>query len=485
VRRITAVLLVAIAMATAAAVIGAPAQSAGTYRVDAIFDTAKGIIPGQVIKVAGARVGSIEDVQLTEDYKARIVMSVPRRFTFREDASCNIQPEGLISENFVQCDPGTPDKPELDGEPVPTVPVERTSVPVSITDLFRIFQADVRQRFTVAMMAVGGGLAARGSDVNAIILRSNPTLAAVRRLTSDLAAQREQISAAVRDTDELIAKLAERKDKVTDFIEQSERVTAQTAAKRAPLAESIRRLPPLLDATDVAVGDLNRLLRDGRPLLGELRAAAPGLEQVLIEVGPFSRAARPALTALGDVAETGRSTVRSAEPVVALLRKFTTVSGPAGRTLADLLVDLRDAGGVEYLARFIYFSTAATSRYDSTSHILPAHAVDGGQCSMVATEPVEGCNAFFRDAAPSARTEPTRRRAPRGDKPKAAEPAATPTPPSSGPAPLPVNPLPSAIPSPAVPTVPPEVLKPLNDLDKKLPAAPNAVKDLTDFLLGP
>ena len=45
---------------------------------------------------------------------------MPRRFEFREDASCNIQPEGLISENFVQCDPGTPGKDALQGEGVPT-----------------------------------------------------------------------------------------------------------------------------------------------------------------------------------------------------------------------------------------------------------------------------------------------------------------------------------------------------------------------------
>jgi virulence factor Mce-like protein len=475
-RRIAGVLLSLIVLGTAAAVIGAPAQSAGTYRVDAIFDTAKGIIPGQVVKIAGARVGSIEDVRLTEDYKARIVMSVPRRFAFREDASCTIQPEGLISENFVQCDPGTPGRPQLEGEPVPTVPVERTSVPVSITDLFKIFQADVRQRFTVAMVAVGGGLAARGDDLNAIIRRSNPALAAVRRLTRDLARQKEQISAAVRDTDRLIASLAERRDKVTDFIEQADRVAAQTADKRAPLAETIERLPRLLDATDLAIGDLNRLLRNGRPLLGELRAAAPGLEVLLGEVGPFSAAAGPALTALGEAAVTGRRTVADAAPLVSLLRRFTTVSGPVGRTLADVLVDLRDAGGVEYLARFVYFSAAATSRYDSTSHILPAHAVDGQRCAEIATEPVAGCNAFFREpgATRQATADPRLRRAGGG---RPGEPA-LPVPEPGAPAAPGATPTPGALPDLG------EGLAPLEDLQDRLPV-PDTVDDLTDFLLGP
>ncbi len=476
-RLLTLVALVLAGVIAAIAVVGAPAESSGSYRVDAIFDTAKGIIPGQVVKVAGARVGLVKDVELTREYKARIVLSVPRRFQFHTDASCNIQPEGLISENFVQCDPGSPDKKDLGGEPAPTVPVQRTSVPVSITDLFRIFQADVRQRFTVAMMALGGGLASRGGDLNNIILRSNPTLMAVRKLTRDLAAQKAQLSSAVRDTDTVIAELAKRKGRVTDFIEQADRVTAQAADHRGELAETIRRLPPLLDASDRAIANLDRLFDNGQPLLGELRAAAPGLNRAVRDIGPFARAAEPSLVRLGGTAKIGRRTLKSAAPVVRLLRTFTVQAGPVGKSLADLLVNLRDRGGVEYLERFLYFSAAATSRFDSISHILPAHAVNDGNCSPLATAPVAGCNAFFRDstATRSAGKRAAARRRARRDRDDAAPtPGAAATPAPGG----------AATPAPSV-AVPP-IIKPLQDLTQKAPSGgSNAVQDLTDFLLGP
>ena len=477
-RRLLAIAAAALSAALAyAIVVGAPAQSSGTYRVDAIFDTAKGIIPGQVVKIAGARVGFVEDVVLTEDYKARIVMSVPRRFEFRADASCNIQPEGLIAENFVQCDPGTPSEKKLDGGEAPTVPVESTSVPVSITDLFRIFQTDVRQRFTVAMMAVGGGLASRGEDLNEIIRRSNPTLDAVRRLTADLAQQRDAISAVVRDTDVLVARLADRKDKVLDFIEQSERVTAQTAEQRGPLADTIRRLPPLLERTDIALSDLDRFFDNSRPLLGELRAAAPGLERALTALGPFARAGRPALVRLGRTADLVRRTIPDAQPVVERLRTFARIGRPVGRTLADLLINLRDRGATELLGRFVYYSAAATSRFDSTSHVLPAHAVEGGNCMQLATSPVPGCNAFFRGVQGDAPEEETSRRR-RGD--RQPEPAATVPP---------VAPTPEAPPTTpdgtATPTVPP-LLGPVQDVVDAVPTVdPAVLDDLTDFLLEP
>ncbi len=135
--------------------------------------------------------------------------------------------------------------------------------------------------------------------------------------------------------------------------------------------------------------------------------AAPGLERTLDQIGPFARAGRPALVRLGETADLALKMIPDAEPLIARLRTFTRVARPVGKTLADLLVNLRSRGAVEYLARFVYNSAAATARYDSTSHVLPAHAVDTGQCGTLAVTPVEGCNAFFRDS------EATRRRAER------------------------------------------------------------------------
>jgi ABC-type transporter Mla subunit MlaD len=414
-------------IAVVAAVAGAPARSADTYRVDAIFDTAKGVIPGQLVKIAGARVGEIADVRLTRDYKARIVMTVPRRFQFRSDASCNIQPEGLISENFVQCDPGTPSKGLLRGigDLPPTVPVQRTSVPVNLTDLFRIFKTDVRQRFTVAIAGLGGGLAARGGDLNAVILRANPTLRAIRRLSSQLAAQKRQLVRAVADTDTVIGSLARNSGDVQRFIVSTGRVTRRTAAHRVELAESIRRLPALLDATDPAVGNLNRLATQGRPLLAQLRASTPALERLLDQVQPFSAAAVPALTELGSFARTATPTIRHATPLVQRASTLSAELPEAARILARTLVDLRDRGFVENLNLFAYFGAAAQARFDSVSHIFASHP-EIGPCSPYAQTPVPGCNAFYgpkRASAPAA-TAATATRAHRA--PAARRPAASP-----------------------------------------------------------
>ena len=96
-----------IAVAAAALLVGAGGKGADTYRVDAIFDNAAGLIPGQDVKIAGARVGAVQDITLNKQRKARVQMEIEPGFApFRADADCIVRPQSIIGEKFVQCDPG-------------------------------------------------------------------------------------------------------------------------------------------------------------------------------------------------------------------------------------------------------------------------------------------------------------------------------------------------------------------------------------------
>ena len=387
------------------------------YRVDAIFDTAKGVIPGQLLKIAGARAGKIKDVELTPDYKARIVMEVEKRFApFRENARCDIQPEGLISERFVQCDPGTADAPALKprGADTPTVPVDRTAVPVSLNDLFNVWQTPVRQRFSVIVASLGLGVAARGDDLNEILRRANPTLGLVRKALRTLDDQREELSAAVKATDNVTRELARRDDRVADFIDQAARVSTQTGTHSRELAEGVRRLPSLLDALRPALRRADRLVTAGTPVLRDLRRSGPALDAAVRRLEPFARAGRPALRELIPVADQGRRTARSARATVDLLRQFAAKANPVGTLLNRVLVDLRDRGGIENLLLFGYHSTAGAARYDAVSHLLPSRLLVN-DCVQYATAPTPGCSANYNTT--TATTPRARRRAPRRRKP--------------------------------------------------------------------
>ncbi len=75
------------------------------YRVRAIFDNAGFIIPGEDVKVAGVKVGSIEDVEVTPEFKAAVVLRIDDAGyqDFRSDATCIVRPQSLIGEKYVEC----------------------------------------------------------------------------------------------------------------------------------------------------------------------------------------------------------------------------------------------------------------------------------------------------------------------------------------------------------------------------------------------
>jgi virulence factor Mce-like protein len=432
-RRLAALALLAALGPAVALLPGSGARGDSTYRVDVVFDTAKGIIPGQLVKIAGARVGKVRDVTLTPDYRARIHLEVERRFApFRTDASCAIQPEGLLAENFVQCDPGSPAGRELRGTGghAPTVPVSRTATPVSLNDLFDIWNVPTRERLTVLVNELGISVAGRGEDLNQVLRRTNPALSQARRVLAILDRQRAQLAGAVGSTDRVISQLAARRERVQAFLSAAARVTSQTAAHRGALAEGVRRLPPLLLAARPALARLDALAAGGTPLLRELRVAAPDVNRLVAGLEPFARAGTPAIRALEGPLRTGRRVAVRSRPVIHEIRRFTTAAKPVAPLFSSLFVNSRDRGFIENALKFVYVAGAASARFDRYSHILPSHLIFN-PCARYSQAPVAGCNSNYSAAsAPAARA---RGRAVRPGRAALPAPVARTAPPASGP----------------------------------------------------
>jgi phospholipid/cholesterol/gamma-HCH transport system substrate-binding protein len=424
VRRLAAIALVLTAAAAAAALFssqssfrdgvsrlpgvgffGVSEKPPNSFRVDAIFDTAKGVIPGQLVKVAGVRVGIVKDVKLTPDYKARFEMEVDGRFApFRADAACEIQPEGLTAENFVQCNPGTPAASVLRsrGGGTPTVPVARTSTPVNLSALFDIWSLPARERLRVLINELGLSLAGRGDDLNEVLRRTNPSLVLAQRAIRILNRQRGQLASIVDSTDRIVAELARRRGRVRDFITEAARVTGQTAQHRDALAESVRRMPALLDASQPALRRADEFAVAGTPLLQQLHASAPSLNRAVADLGPFAAASIPPLRGLRRTVKKGLAVARRARPLAAAQRRFTPIAKPISKRINQQFSSLRDSGFIEGGLSLFYYLAAGSARFDSTSHILPAHLVLN-DCGTFATAPVPGCSAHYGSLSTSSR----------------------------------------------------------------------------------
>lgn len=79
----------------------------GYAQYTAQFLNATGVAPGTEVRVAGVRVGSVEEVALdTTRYRAVVTLNVDSSVRLSDEASVAIDAEGLLGGSFLDLDPG-------------------------------------------------------------------------------------------------------------------------------------------------------------------------------------------------------------------------------------------------------------------------------------------------------------------------------------------------------------------------------------------
>jgi len=402
-RLLASSVLLAAVVALVALLAGPSAQGSGDYHFDVIFDDARGLIGGQLVKIAGAKAGQITDVKVTPDFKARVSGSIEGRFApFKSNATCTIRPEGLIAENYIDCDPGSSTTPlTSQGGFPPTVPVTNTTEPVSLLNLFNMFNLPTRQRFMVIIDELGIGTAGEGADFNDILRRANPALGLADKVIGILNRQRNQLASLIDSTNTIAAEAATHTGALQSFLDQAATLTSTTSAHAGNLSTAINRLPGLLAAAQPSLAELDTFAKNATPLVQQLHASAPTLNKVAADLKPFAAAARPGLAKLSAALTKAIPAIKDATPLIKTLNTYLKSALPSTKLMGKLFMNLQQTGFPESLMGVFYYVTAATARYDSIGHMLGAHIMspNGGACTTYATTPVAGCNAHYGQAS--------------------------------------------------------------------------------------
>ena len=405
-RRLAVIACLAPALVVLAALgLGAAPTPVTDYDVRAIFDNAAAAVPGEDVRIAGAKVGVIDDMDVTKGKKAAVTLRIDDdRFTpFRSDAHCTIRPQSLIGEKYVDCQPGTSAGRPLDridsgdGEGEHLLPVENTSSPVDLDLVNNVMRLPYRQRFGLLVNELGTGLAGRGRDLNEVIHRANPALRETDKALAIIARQNKVLVNLAVDSDRVLAPLAREKRHVTGFITQANRTAEASAERRADIERSVQRLPGFLRELRPLMADLGDFADQATPVVNDLGASAPGLARLTRQLGPFSRVATPALRSLGDATVVGRRALVEARPITRDLRDFASDARPVSANLADLGESLDKTGGFNRIVDYLFFQTLAVNGFDSLGHYLRTALLVDPTCANYANAPNAACNANFRE----------------------------------------------------------------------------------------
>jgi phospholipid/cholesterol/gamma-HCH transport system substrate-binding protein len=370
------------------------------YVVRAVFDSGGFMVQGEQVRAAGANVGEIKSVGVTmpgevDSYKdgkpeaipgkAVIVMEItdPGFQDFRSDAGCQIRPQSLIGEKFVDCNPtlprapGSPPPPPLkkipSGQPGAgqyLLPLENNSTSVDPDLINDIQTLPYAQRFRLILNELGAGLAGRGSDIEEVVKRANPVLRDTDRLFGILSAQRNQLAQLASDSEEILGPLSRERAHVAGFFANAGAAAQASSERGAEVEASFRKFPRFLREFRLTMRSLQGFSDAAAPVFADFGKATPAFTEATRELTPFSEASTVALKSLGATGEVAGPLLREADPI---LRKTTELakSGAAPTTnLAEFFTSLEKTKGWDSLVGLIYNTTAATNGFDQYGHFV-------------------------------------------------------------------------------------------------------------------
>jgi ABC-type transporter Mla subunit MlaD len=408
-RRIALIAAGLIVVAIAVAVLDPthPSGSArrGTYLVRAIFDDASFAAQGENVRIAGANVGSIKSLGVTSGKRAAVTISITdARFApFHQDATCAIRPQSLIGEEYVDCTPGTSGARALprinlgEGKGTYYLPVTRTSSPIDSDIVQDISTEPVRQSLAVIIDEFGTGLAARGSDLNAVIHRANPALGQTDKVLKILAGQNRTLTRLATDSDTVLAPLARERRQLAGFVVGANTTAVASAARARDISRTFNLLPTYLAQLRPLMADLQQLADQGTPLLTSAGQSAQALGRQFGNLVPFASAARTSLINLGNAAQQSQSSLVATLPLAKQLSAAGTAAEPTAANLQKLLSSLQTSGGIEQLMNLLFNGAVAGNGFDSIGHYVRDESLVSS-CTNYVFAPVAGCSANFAAA---------------------------------------------------------------------------------------
>ncbi|HEX7523278.1 MAG TPA: MlaD family protein [Candidatus Deferrimicrobium sp.] len=262
------------------------------YRLTVDFDSAAGLEPKSDVKMAGVRIGKVEEIQLVGN-RARLVLRIQQGIRIPIDSVASIQTQGLLGEKYVEILPGKDAQRNLPAGGQ----VANTLSPTNLDEMVRKLSAigDDVKKFTESLSATFGteeGKKALGDilrDVRATtaslrtVVQGNEhafqrIVSNIDRLTADLSdisvSNKQDVRATIANLRALSDTLKrETPSLVRKLEEMSDRVSGVVGDNRENLKESIQNLKTAsarLDNTLDAAGKVMAKIDRGEGTLGKL-----------------------------------------------------------------------------------------------------------------------------------------------------------------------------------------------------------------------
>jgi phospholipid/cholesterol/gamma-HCH transport system substrate-binding protein len=292
------------------------------------------LVNGDDVQVGGRRIGSIEDIDLTDDNQAEIKIKVDSDFApLHQGTTAVVRATSLsgIANRYIALSPGPNSAPALPAHA--TLPTDKTTSIVDLDELFNTFDAKTRAALQDVVVGSSTQYDGKGKQANEAAKYLNPALSSTSALINEVLSDQQTFTNFVVDTSNLVSTIAQRRGDLANLVSNTNATASAIANQNVALARALGLLPDTLRKGDTTFVNLRATLNDLDALVAASKPVAPRLAPFFRDLRPLVRNSRPTIQEL-------QTLIRTAGPnndLIDILHKTPTLSARFGVT-SDLTI---------------------------------------------------------------------------------------------------------------------------------------------------
>jgi len=286
----------ALALAVALAVWLLLLKGDGGTQYTLLFQSAGQLVNDDDVQIGGRRVGSVRAIELTDDNRAAIKISVQEPYApLREGTEAVIRLTSLsgVANRYVAITPAPGDAKELaDGA---TLSSESTTDVVDLDQIFNTLDERTRGDLADVVKGFATQYEGKGAEVGQSAKYFNPLLSSSRRFAQEVTEDEGALTRFLVDSSRAVTAIAERRDDLSALVANTNATASAIGEENAALARALGLLPTTLRRANTTFVNLRATLDDLDVLVAESKPATKDLAPFLRELRPLVAAARPTI----------------------------------------------------------------------------------------------------------------------------------------------------------------------------------------------
>jgi phospholipid/cholesterol/gamma-HCH transport system substrate-binding protein len=350
-------------------------EPAHEYRL--VFQNSSQVVQGGTVRIGGTQVGTIRSIDLTDDDRAEVRISVSGDFApLRRGASATVRSQGTagVASRYIDVSPGSGLEPALKDDA--TIPVDRTTSQVELDQLFAAIDGKTRAGLQRTIRGFSEWYAGREAEGGESAARLAKGIRALRTFAGDVDAQSAQFERLVTTSAKAMSALSQERSSLTSLVSGAAATTDALGSDTQALTAALTDTPEMLAQGSEALRDLRLALPDLRALVNASDEPSRKLTPFLRELRPVVDDAVPVFRNLRQVVDrpgTGNDLLDGLKdlPAVAKAAKTAFPAGTKALGTSTPMLSFIRPYGPDLMSWFGSFGQAAAT-YDANGHYLTA-----------------------------------------------------------------------------------------------------------------